>query len=448
MNIAIIGGGAAGFFAAFNLAESLNLSKHEICIFESSNKLLSKVLISGGGRCNLTNSMISIDGFLKSYPRGEKELKQVFSRFNNLDLINWFESHGIKLKTEPDGRVFPQSNSSKTIVDFFISFCSNCGVKIKTNHKLINIDFIPAKPISQKKFLLTFTNKNEYTADYVVITTGGTSNPDNYSFLKNTSHTITPLIPSLFSFNIDRQKTHISITPEESKIYNKDSTQKPYSLDVKRFISLAGISVKNIRITLSKKHTATGDILITHNGISGPAVLKLSAFAAKELNKLKYDFPVYINWAYSHEISNLQIAIDTLKKIKQSLKKNKNVSSHPQFDIPHRLWEYLVSLSEINSETKWLNISSKQLNNLAGNIFSFKLNISGKTTNKEEFVTCGGIKLKEIDFKTMQSKLTPNLFFAGEVLDIDGITGGFNFQSAWSTAFISAKSIIKSICDL
>ena len=202
MKIAIIGGGAAGFFAAVNLAEKINLSEHEICIFESSTKLLSKVLISGGGRCNVTNSMTSPDDFVKNYPRGEKELKQVFSRFNNLDLINWFESRGIKLKSESDGRVFPQTNSSKTIVDFFISSCNNSGVKIKTSHKLNEIDFIPAKPVSQKKFKLTFSNKNEYIADFVLITTGGSSNPENFYFLKNTSHTVTPLIPSLFSFNI------------------------------------------------------------------------------------------------------------------------------------------------------------------------------------------------------------------------------------------------------
>mgnify|MGYP002409018852 CR=1 FL=1 len=468
MNIAVIGGGASGFFAAVNISESLNRSKHEICIFEGSSKLLSKVLISGGGRCNITNAMSSTDDFLKNYPRGEKELRQVFSRFNNTDLIKWFESRGIKLKTEPDGRVFPESNSSETIVDFFNSCCNKSGVKIFTNHKLINIDIISPQVLpsgasvtvneTNNKFSLSFSNGNQYSADFVLITTGGSSKPENFSFLKNTKHTITPLLPSLFSFNIKRntsfsnsglgkQESNPAMTPEESNVCSKDSTKSPDSVGVERFLSLAGISVKNIQITLSKKQNATGDILITHNGISGPAVLKLSAFAAKELHKQNYNFSVYINWAFSHRITNQQIALDTLKNLKQTLK-NKTVSHNPQFTIPHRLWEYLVSLSGIPSETKWLNISSKQLSNLAGNIFSFSLIISGKTTNKEEFVTCGGINLKEVDFKTMQSKLIPNIFFAGEVLDIDGITGGFNFQSAWSTAYISANSIIRNILDL
>lgn len=494
MNIAVIGGGAAGFFAALNLAESLERSKHEICIFEGSSKLMSKVLISGGGRCNITNAMLSTDDFLKNYPRGEKELRQVFSRFNNTDLINWFESRGIKLKTEPDGRVFPESDSSETIVDFFVSCCNKSGVKIFANHKLINIDIISPKEIpagasvsvneTNNKFSLSFSNGKQYSADYVLITTGGSSKSENFSFLKNTKHTITPLLPSLFSFNIRKSvdtsdsnpalsfppslsfprkcvSLYSGLSGRESTIpvppsfqssgfgtqENKELTQNPKPIGVERFLSLAGISVKNIRITLSKKLYSGGDILITHNGISGPAVLKLSAFAAKELHKQNYNFPVYINWAYSHRITNLQIALDTLKNLKQTLK-NKTVSHNPQFTIPHRLWEYLVSLSGIPSETKWLNISSKQLLNLAGNIFSFSLIISGKTTNKEEFVTCGGINLKEVDFKTMQSKLIPNIFFAGEVLDIDGITGGFNFQSAWSTAFISANSIIENIRGL
>ena len=239
MNIAVIGGGASGFFAAVNISESLNRSKHEICIFEGSSKLLSKVLISGGGRCNITNAMSSTDDFLKNYPRGEKELRQVFSRFNNTDLIKWFESRGIKLKTEPDGRVFPESNSSETIVDFFNSCCNKSGVKIFTNHKLINIDIISPQVLpsgasvtvneTNNKFSLSFSNGNQYSADFVLITTGGSSKPENFSFLKNTKHTITPLLPSLFSFNIKRntsfsnsglgkQESNPAMTPEESNV--------------------------------------------------------------------------------------------------------------------------------------------------------------------------------------------------------------------------------------
>lgn len=398
-NIVVIGGGASGFFAAINCA--VNFPDAHITIIEKSNKLLSKVRVSGGGRCNVTNHCLENSTLIKNYPRGEKELKQVFAQFSVQDTFEWFNKRGVKLKIENDGRVFPVSNSSETIIECFISESQKYSVKIQLNEELLNFS-----KTKNGSFELN-TTKTHYTGiTHVIVASGGHPHIKNYLYIQQQQLAIDDLIPSLFTFNFPKNK----------------------------LTSLMGLSVKSATVKIiGSPHAYTGPLLITHWGISGPAVLKLSAYAAEYFFKNNYHVTVSVNW--SGELNE-----DMLKKELEKRFTGKSlIVNSPLFDLPKRLWEYLVEKSEIPLDKPWNELSKKKLNKLTQTITNDTYEMQGKTTFKEEFVTAGGVNLKEINFKTMESKKVSGLYFCGEVLNIDGITGGFNFQNAWSTAWIAAK---------
>ena len=370
---------------------------------EKTNKLLSKVKVSGGGRCNVTHRCFENSELVKNYPRGNKELQQVFSKFSVQDTINWFKQEGVILKTEEDGRMFPYSNDSQTIIDCFLKLAKELNIEIKTNYEVLSIQK------NEKGFLLK-TNNNNLNADAIICALGGHNKTSAYQIIKDLGHTIDEPIPSLFTLNF----------PNEP---------------IKK--ELQGISVKNALVKIANsKLSYNGPVLITHWGLSGPAVLKLSAFAAKEFHTLNYNSTIFVNWVFPLKPNEIEIELKRIQKEKHKA----FPQTHPNFDLPKRLWEFLCYASGIDNTKPWAEISNKQLNKLTENICNSAFKMEGKTTFKEEFVTCGGVNLKEIDFKAMQSKLVPDLFFCGEVLNIDGITGGFNFQSAWSTAWLCAQN--------
>lgn len=399
--VCVIGGGAAGFFAAINLA--IKHPDYDIELLEKSSKLLSKVKVSGGGRCNVTHACFDKHELVKNYPRGNRELLQVFSRFDTNDTITWFKQQGIKLHTEEDGRMFPESNSSQTIIDCFLHLTEKHHIRIRKNTEVLHITAQP------DGFELKTTD-GLISADAVICAMGGHPKSGFYDVLRRLGHTIQEPLPSLFTLNF----------PQEKLI--KD---------------LMGLSVQNAEVQIKDtKLKYSGPVLITHWGLSGPAVLKLSAFAAKEFYEKNYHSEIRLNWVYplkTHEVE------EELKLIRTT--KNKSYPlSQSQFNLPKRLWEYLCTKADISNQKPWAELSTKQLNALALLLSASAYSMEGRTTFKEEFVTCGGVSLKEVDLKTMQSKKVPGLFFCGEVLDIDGITGGFNFQSAWSTAWICSEN--------
>jgi len=398
--IIVIGAGAAGFFSAINVA--INFPDAKVIILEKTNKILSKVKISGGGRCNVTNHCFENNELIKNYPRGEKELRQVFSQFSVQDTIDWFLKRGIKLKVEPDGRMFPESNSSETVINCFLSEAQKHDIDINLSEEVLSIE--KADDILKIK-----SSKQTYTADSVICSIGGHNQEKNYAFLKQCGHTIDELIPSLFTLNLPQ--TNIK--------------------------ELMGLSVKNGTVKVNgTKHQYTGPVLITHWGLSGPAVLKLSAFAAYDFYKLNYEAGISVNWTGTLNEEQLK------EELSLQLGSKSLIVNTPLFEIPKRLWEYLVLRSDISNTKPWIELGKKQLNKLAQVLCNDVYDMKGKTTFKEEFVTAGGINLKEVNFKTMESKKVPHLFFCGEVLNIDGITGGFNFQNAWSTAWIAAKNAL------
>ncbi len=401
-NVVIIGGGAAGFFCAINVAQqNPNL---DVIIFEKSNKILSKVKVSGGGRCNVTHDCKDIIELSKKYPRGEKFLKKAFHWFSVQNTINWFKQNQIDLKVEEDGRMFPASNSSQTIIDCFLQLTTQLQIKIKLQHEVKNILKV------NEIFKLELNNGNTLQADFLCIAAGGFPKLNQFNWLLNFNHNIIAPVPSLFTFN----------------------------LPINHIKTLMGISVTDVYIKISNTNfQSSGSILITHWGFSGPAILKLSAFAALELAILNYNFTIQISWLSEYNFDQLKKEF-SLKRINNPKQKIANANS---FNLPQRLWQYFLNTIQINNETTWANLSIKQENSLIKILTDQHFNVSGKTTFKEEFVTCGGIDLNEVDVNTMQSKKNENLFFAGEILNIDGITGGFNFQAAWTTAFIAAKTI-------
>lgn len=402
----VIGGGAAGFFCAVNAAEKNPLLN--VVLLEKSNKLLTKVKVSGGGRCNVTHACFSIAEMVKNYPRGEKFLKQSFHNFFTTGTIEWFENKNVKLKTEADGRMFPVTDSSETIVNTLMHEANRNKVQILMNRDILRIE----KPAAENKYLFQLFSKDGSVieADYVCMACGGFHKPDQYKWLLNLGHSIESPVPSLFTFNVPKN---------------------PIS-------ELMGISVEKAQVKISgTKFSQIGPVLITHWGFSGPAVLKLSASAARELSKMNYDFSISINWiADYHENS----VLEKLKSIRQEFAGKKIVNKNP-FTIPQRLWQYQLEQSGIDSEKRWADLPAKQQNILAKQLCAQTFHVKGKTTFKEEFVTAGGIKLNEVDSATMESKIVPNLFFAGEILDVDGITGGFNFQHAWTSGWIAANEL-------
>ena len=402
----VIGGGAAGFFCAVNAAAQNQ--ELEVTLIEKSNKLLSKVRVSGGGRCNVTHACDSISEMIKKYPRGEKFLKQAFHHFFTSDTIEWFEKRNVKLKTEADGRMFPESNSSETIINCLLQEANKNKVTILMNREIVKVERIS---IEQEKNQYQLLSKDGaiLEADFVCIACGGFHKPEQYKWLSELGHSFESPIPSLFTFNVPKN---------------------PIS-------ELMGISVENVQVKINgTKFSQSGPILITHWGFSGPVVLKLSAFAAKELFSKNYDFSISINWLKDYHENSL---LEKLKLIRHELASKKIINKNP-FNLPQRLWEYHLMQCEINAEIRWADLPAKQQNQLAKQLCAQQFQVKGKTTFKEEFVTAGGIKLNEIDANTMQSKIVPNLFFAGEIMDVDGITGGFNFQHAWTSGWIAARS--------
>lgn len=405
----VIGGGAAGFFCAVNAA-----SKNpdlEVIIVEKSNKLLSKVRISGGGRCNVTHACFSIAEMIKKYPRGESFLKKSFRHFFTPDTIEWFQNRNVSLKTETDGRMFPESNSSETIIDCLLREANKYTVRILMNREVVKISTSDEHEI-RSRFIISFKNGENLEADFVCIACGGFPKALQYDWLGNLGHSFENPVPSLFTFNIPKH---------------------PIS-------TLMGISVENVQVKINgTKLEQTGPLLITHWGFSGPAVLKLSAFAALELSKMNYDFSISINWLSDFNENTL---LEKMKNIRFELASKKIINKNP-FGLPQRLWEYQLNRCEINPDIRWADLPAKQQNLLAKQLCSNQFQIKGKTTFKEEFVTAGGIKLNEVNANTMESKFIPNLFFAGEILNVDGITGGFNFQHAWTSGWIAGNEISK-----
>jgi predicted Rossmann fold flavoprotein len=399
-DIVIIGGGAAGFFAAAAAAE--NNPGNKIIILEKGNSVLGKVKISGGGRCNVTNICSDPTELIKYYPRGGKELLSPFHKFNSRDTVIWFEKHGVNLKTENDGRIFPVSDDSQSIVDCLVDTIQKNGIKIIKNCGVTNI-----RKTSQGSWIIDTSDK-ELPADAVIVCSG--SSGSIWQIIGSLGHAIEPPVPSLFTFNI------------------KD----------KRIDQIPGISVQEAEVKIEgTKLRSSGPLLITHWGMSGPAILKLSAWGAKELNKMSYSFNLVINWLHG---MNHDSAKEKFIQIKNNNLTRKIYSFSP-FGLPIRLWERLLEHIEINKDLKWNNVSGGLINNLVLELTQSTFNVSGKSTFKEEFVTCGGVRRNEIDFKTMESKLNKGLFFAGEVIDIDAVTGGFNFQAAWTTGWIAGISV-------
>ncbi len=398
--IVVIGGGAAGYFAAINVALNFPLAK--VIILEKTGKTLQKVKVSGGGRCNVTNHCFEATQLSKNYPRGEKELRQAFYQFSVSDTIAWFQNHHMELIVENDGRMFPDTNSSQTIIDCFEKNFTKLNGKIYLQSEVVNITK------TEDEFRLKLKAGGDILAHKVIITSGGFNQINGYHFLKDFNLNIIKPLPSLFTFNLEDK----SIT------------------------KLMGLSVPQAIVKIKNSNFQNqGPLLITHWGLSGPAVLKLSAFAAVDLASLNYNFEIEVNW-------NADFSIETLK---QFIIKLKNTSSkvwsglYAELGIPKRLHEYLLQECELSESKKLAETNNKIIEQFSQLLCAHPFKIKGKTTFKEEFVTCGGIDLKEVNFKTMECKKVQGLYFAGEVLNIDGVTGGFNFQAAWTTSYIAAQ---------
>ena len=407
--MAVLGGGAAGFFGAIACAEANpNVS---VILLEKTGKLLAKVRVSGGGRCNVTHACTTPAQLVAHYPRGSKELKAAFQQFGVAETIAWFAKRGVTLKTEADGRMFPTTDSSETIARALEEAARQAGVRIITNAGVDEIE-----PLPQGGFNLKISGSgstqlgSSLLVSQLLIATGGNPKSANYDWLRALGHTIAAPVPSLFTFNVP----------------NSPLTE------------LMGVSVPQARVVLAgEKLQYEGPLLVTHWGVSGPAVLKLSAWGARRLSELGYVGTALINWIPTHTDETLR---PWLQQFRQENGK-KTVASNPQFGLPQRLWRNLTEQAGIAPETRWSDLPAKAQNRLLELLLRMPLAVRGKTTYKEEFVTCGGIVLAEVDLKTMQSRRVPGMYFAGEVLDVDGITGGFNFQAAWTTGFLAGRAM-------
>jgi len=402
MEVAIIGGGAGGFFSAITAKE--NYPNANVVLFEKSSKILSKISISGGGRCNVTNGCRSIKELSKAYPRGEKQLQKAFQIFNTKHAFDWFESRGVPLIIQDDNCVFPKSQKSQSIIDCFLNQINILDVKIELEHGIKAINQI------NDKLELEFSNDKipPKIFDKVIVATGGSPKREGLEWLEKLNHTIENPVPSLFTFNM----------PNET------------------ITSLMGIVVEKSIVSIQgTKFKSEGPLLITHWGMSGPAILKLSSFGARFLSERDYRFNVQVNWI---NITNNDLVLSELKNFATE-NENKSLQKAKPFSLPERLWMFLLTKSEILPSKRWKEVGKNGMNKLVSTLTNDTYSVEGKTTFKEEFVTCGGVSLENIDFKTMQSKVCKNLYFSGEVLDIDGITGGYNFQAAWTTAFIAGK---------
>ena len=401
-DIIVVGGGASGFFAAINIAKQAPHLK--VAILERGQKGLTKVKVSGGGRCNVTHAEFIPSELVQNYPRGEKELLGPFHQFMTGDTIAWFEDRGVALKIEDDGRIFPASNSSQTIVDCFLNEANKYHVDVLYSHSLKSLK-------NADRLFQLDTSQGSFLAKKIVIATG--SSTKIWDLLEGLGHTVSKAVPSLFTFKISDE----------------------------RIKDIPGVVAENVEVKiLGTNLCSEGPLLITHWGMSAPAILKLSAFGALEIAKREYKFKIEVNFIRQ----SFEDCLDVLKNSKQELAKKTALKS-TQFNLPKRLWHKLVLASNITEDARWADVNKLQLETLAKQLTQAVFNVRGKSTFKEEFVTAGGVSLKEINFKTFESKRLPGLYFAGEVLDIDAITGGFNFQNAWTGAHIVSQNIAKGL---
>lgn len=401
-DLAVVGGGAAGFFAAVNAARLH--PRWRIAIFEQSKQVLAKVRISGGGRCNVTHACFDPAELVKYYPRGQKELRQLFARFSTGDTVQWFESRGVKLKAEADGRMFPVSDSSQSIIDCLLREAQTYGVEVLLQH---DVQYLEPQPAG---FQLKFRQGETIKAKKVLLATGGHPNEAGYQWLKDLGLPVVSPVPSLFTFNLPKNP----------------------------ITALMGVSVPSARIRLPEfKKEQTGPLLITHWGISGPAVLKLSALAARELHQRQYRFRVLVSWLPEEDAESLRALFEDYRAYAGSAK----VVNRFEVDLPARLRLFLLQQAGIDENQRWSEVNNKHINRLVELLLNHELLASGKTTFKEEFVTSGGVAREAIDFTSMECRQIPGLYLAGELLDIDALTGGFNFQAAWSAGWVMASSV-------
>lgn len=394
--VIIIGGGASGFFTAANIDTKL----YDVTILEQNSDVLQKVKISGGGRCNVSHACFDPRELVQFYPRGNKELLSVFTKFQPGDTMNWYEEHGVALKIEDDNRIFPESNSSQSIIDCLVNECKKNNVKILTKQTVTEI-------LPQENGYKIHTTDQNYFADYVVFNTG--SSPKAFKILEKLGHQIITPVPSLFTFNIKNEIL-------------KD---------------LMGTSFQYVDIEIPKLNLEeSGSLLITHWGLSGPAILKLSAWGARELAALKYQFEIIVNFIGTAS----EDALEIFKNFKENEPK-KSIGQAKIFDITNRFWQRILFVSGIDAAKQLANINNKEMQKIIENLCCCRMNVTGKSTFKEEFVTAGGVDLKEMDFKTMKSKKLPNFYISGEVLNIDAVTGGFNFQACWSEGWLIAQDL-------
>lgn len=409
--IVVIGGGAAGFFGAITCAQ--NAPKASVLLLEKSGKLLSKVRVSGGGRCNVTHNCFVPSLLSQHYPRGARLLKEAFRTFGAQETVDWFTQRGVQLKAEADGRMFPITDNSETIVECLLQEAKRVGVQIRTGAGVEKVE-VNQSEAGTLLFTLQLSTGERIKADKVLISTGGHPKSSGYDWLRTLGHKIQEPVPSLFTFNV------------------------PFS----PLKELQGVSVPKAKVRVAgQKLEHEGPLLITHWGYSGPAVLKLSAWGARIFHEQQYNFTALINWIPEYNEENLR---EHLQAYRQAHPK-KVVSTNPLFGLPQRLWKALTTIAEVLAETRWADLPGKNTNKLVEALLRVPVEVKGKTTFKEEFVTCGGVDLASVNMKTMESCVQPGLYFAGEVLDIDGITGGFNFQAAWTTGFLAGKAMSTSI---
>jgi predicted Rossmann fold flavoprotein len=399
VDLIVVGGGAAGFFSAITCAEN---SEKSVLVLEKTSQLLQKVKISGGGRCNVTHQCFEPRELSRKYPRGEKSLIGPFHRFGAADTVEWFAGRGVTLKTESDGRMFPDTDSSQTIIDALLDAADAAGVGVRTSEGVTSI------VKTGDHFELVTDVGNRYTAASVLIATGGTRLAAGARLASGLGHELQPATPSLFTFKIEDP----------------------------RLDGLAGLSVSDAEVSIQQSTLESGGpVLVTHWGLSGPGILKISAWGARELAEREYRFDITVNWLPNTDPATV-VAEKRLSEAKRRLS-----SRSPFAALPKRLWLRLLTAAEISDTTTWAQLSKPQAGRLLGQLTASTFAVSGKSTNKDEFVTCGGVSLDEINFKTMESKLVPGLYFAGEVIDVDGLTGGYNFQSAWTTGFHAGSDI-------
>ena len=403
-DLLIIGGGAAGFFAAINAAEAR--PDLRITILERGRDVLQKVRVSGGGRCNVTHAVWTPRELSKHYPRGGRELLGPFTRFAAGDTVEWFERHGVDLKIEDDGRMFPTTDDSQTVIDCLTGAAKRLKISVLTQRAAVSL--YPPEEDGQPFKVITRDGASFY-GKRLLVATG--SNPKVWELIRHLGHKIVPPVPSLFTFN------------------TKDT----------RLRNLSGISAPNATVRIPDlKMEESGPLLVTHWGKSGPAILKMSAWGARELQPLDYKFALHVNWLGKKW--NQQTALERLRELKDELAK-KQLGTYCPFAFPLRLWKNLLAGAELDDGVRWANLTKRDLTRLAEELTGAKFQITGKSTNKEEFVTAGGVALRQIDFKTFESKIFPGLHFAGEVLDIDAVTGGFNFQAAWTGGYLVGRAV-------